>query len=238
MAWAGLGFGLYGLQLPAVLLGRPDWAAQLMTLASAVALRALGVQVVVDDSQPSEKSGTPLVHIFNHRSPCDGLVIQGVLKLPGLTSAQSYLKWVLPGYAAAARNAGAAVLDHRQPQSRLAGLMSASTLLRDHGEIMIAPNGSLLTPIEQRVSFSAWMLAQHYGGRIVPWVFRYEGLDGAVGARQKPLYLLLNRLTAPLGTIHCRRGRSSDLQLPPDPRDRDGFSRAVQAYYREHQGQR
>jgi len=187
----------------------------------------------VDDSQPSEQPGTPLVHIFNHRSPYDCLVIQAILKLPGFTTAQLHLKWVLPGYAAAARNAGSAVLDHRQPQSRLAGLMSASTLLRDHGEIMIALNGSLLTPIEERVSSSAWMLARHYGANIVPWLFCYEGIDGAVGANCKPLRLLLRRLTAPLGTIHCRRGRSSDLQLPQDPRDRDGFSRSVQAYYRE-----
>ena len=84
--------------------------------------------------------------------------------------------------------------------------MSASTLLRDHGEIMIAPNGSLVTPIEERVSPSAWMLAQHYGGRVVPWFFSYDGLEGATGARYKPLQLLLGRLTAPLGTIHCRRG--------------------------------
>jgi capsular polysaccharide export protein len=174
-----------------------------------------------------------LVHIFNHRSPYDGLVIQAVLKLPGFITAQIHLKWLLPGYAAAARNAGSAVLDHRQPQSRLAGLMSASKLLRDHGEIMIALNGSLLTPIEERVSSSAWMLAQHYGANIVPWFFCYEGIDGAVGANCKPLRLLLRRLTAPLGTIHCRRGRSSDLQLPQDPRDRDGFSRSVQTYYRE-----
>jgi capsular polysaccharide export protein len=79
------------------------------------------------------------------------------------------------------------------------------------------------------------MLAQHYGGSIVPWVFRYEGLEGAVGARRYNLLrLLLRRLTAPLGTIHCRRGRSSDLKFPQDPRDRDGFSCAVQAYYREN----
>ena len=236
LGWAALGFLLYGLQLPAVLLRRPQWAARLMTWASAVALRALGVQVVVDDSQPSEESGRPLVHIFNHRSPCDGLVIQGVLRLPGMTTAQLHLKWVLPGYAAAARNAGAAVLDHRQPESRLEGMMRASALLRDHGEIMLAPNGSLVTPIEQRVSPSAWMLAQHYGGRVVPWVFRYDALEGAVGARYKPLQLLLSRITAPLGTIHCRRGRAEDLVLPKDPRDRDGFSRAVQAYYRQAQG--
>ena len=179
----------------------------------------------------------PLVHIFNHRSPCDGLVIQGVLRMPGMTTAQLHLRWVLPGYAAAARNAGSAVLDHRQPQSRLAGMMSASTLLRDHGEIMIAPNGSLVTPIEERVSPSAWMLAQHYGGRVVPWFFSYDGLEGATGARYKPLQLLLGRLTAPLGTIHCRRGRADDLRLPADPRDREGFSAAVQQYYREQTAQ-
>ena len=84
LAWAGLGFSLYGLQLPAMLLRRADWAAALMTMASSVALRALGIQVVVDDSQPSEPAGMPLVHIFNHRSPCDGLVIQGVLRMPCL----------------------------------------------------------------------------------------------------------------------------------------------------------
>ena len=79
------------------------------------------------------------------------------------------------------------------------------------------------------------MLAQHYKGVVVPWVFRYDGLDGAVGARYKPLALLFSRLTAPLGTIHCRRGRSADLNLPKDQRDRDGFSQAVQSYYRQAQ---
>ena len=115
------------------------------------------------------------------------------------------------------------------------GMLQASTLLRDHGQIMLAPNGSLVTPIEERVSPSAWMLAQHYNGVVVPWVFRYDDLDGALGARYKPLALLLSRLTARLGTIHCRRGRSADLKLPEDPRDREGFSRAVQSYYRQAQ---
>ena len=231
LLWAALGFALYGLQLPALLLRRPDWAAGLMTLASAVALRALGVQVVVDDSQRSEEPDVPLVHIFNHRSPCDGLLIQGVLRLPGMTTAQLHLKWVLPGYAGAARNAGAVVLDHRQAESRMQGMLQASALLREHGQIMLAPNGSLVTPIEQRVSPSAWMLARHYNGRVVPWVFRYRDMDEALGAQYKPVRLLLRRLMAPLGTIHCQRGRSSDLQLPSDPKDREGFSRAVQAYY-------
>ena len=66
----------------------------------------------------------------------------------------------------------------------------------------------------------------------MPWVFRYVGMDDALGARYKPWRLLLSRLTAPLGTIHCRRGRSDDLVLPADPLDRDGFTRTVQDYYR------
>ena len=41
----------------------------------------------------------------------------------------------------------------------------------------------------------------------------------ARGARYIPWRLLLSRLTAPLGTIHCRRGRSDDLVLPADPLD-------------------
>ena len=44
-------------------------------------------------------------------------------------------------------------------------MLQASALLREHGQIMLALNGSLVTPIEQRVSPSAWMLARHYNGR-------------------------------------------------------------------------
>ena len=79
------------------------------------------------------------------------------------------------------------------------------------------------------------MLKLLTNGLVVPWVFRYDGLEGAVGARYRPLALLLSRLTAPLGTIHCRRGRSGDLILPEDSRDREGFSRAVQLYYQQAQ---
>ena len=89
---------LYGLQLPAVLLRRPDWAAlatdDLYGLGRGF-LRALGKfrwWWTTAKFAPFGRSplGMPfLVHIFNHRSPCDGLVIQRVLRMPGLTTAQS-----------------------------------------------------------------------------------------------------------------------------------------------------
>ena len=82
------------------------------------------------------------------------------------------------------------------------------------------------------------MLAQHYGlAGWCPGSSATTDWRGLFGARYKPLQLLLGRLTAPLGTIHCRRGRADDLRLPADPRDREGFSAAVQQYYREQTAQ-
>ena len=107
---------------------------------------------------------------------------------------------------------------------------------------MLSPNGSLVTPIEQRVSPSApWMLAQHYNGSHGALVVQLRLLDhmdsGLVGARYKPLQLLLGRLTAPLGTIHCRAAGPMIWFCPLIPAIGEGFSRccAGSLYYREQQ---
>jgi capsular polysaccharide export protein len=65
----------------------------------------------------------------------------------------------------------------------------------------------------------------------VPWTFSYYGLATSGRDLYRPLGLLLSRLTAPLATIHCRRGRARELQLPEQHRDRRAFAHAVQAYY-------
>ena len=49
------------------------------------------------------------------------------------------------------------------------------------------------------------------------------------------LLRLVSRIMARPSTINCYIGRSKDLDLPSDPRDREGFSRAVKLYYREQQ---
>jgi capsular polysaccharide export protein len=190
--------------------------------------------VVVDDSHPSEPAGVPLVHIWNHASPIDVLVVQAVLRLPSLTTANLHLRRVLPWFAASAANAGHGLMDHRDGASRRAALYAAARTLQQRGQVMLAPNGSLVTPIRERVSASALLLARRHGAQVVPWTFTYHGLESDAALRYSPLRLLLARLTAPLATIYCRRGRAADLPLPATgdaAADRRAFARAVQAYY-------
>lgn len=237
LGWAALLFALYGLQLLALALGRRRLAAALLVASAQAALRALGVQVVVDDSHPSEPAGVPLVHIWNHASPVDVLVVQAVLRLPSLTTANLHLRRVLPWFAASAANAGHGLMDHRDGHSRRAALYGAARTLQRHGQVMLAPNGSLVTPIRERVSASALLLARRHGAQIVPWTFTYHGLESDGSLRYSPLRLLLARLTAPLATIYCRRGRAADLPLPASgdaAADRRAFAQAVQAYYAGH----
>jgi len=231
LAWAIAYFGVYGLQLLALALGRRRLASWLLVCTAAIGLRALGVQVVVDDSQPSEQSGCPLVHIWNHESPIDVLVVQGVLKLPSITTANLHLSRIMPWFSASAANAGHALMDHRDGKSRTTALYRASRTLMDRGQVMLAPNGSLITSIRKRVSPSALLLAQKHNAQIVPWTFVYDNLPSGEATRYSPLVLLWTRLKAPLAIIYCRRGRPGDLRLPNDHCDRQAFIRAVQTFY-------
>ncbi|MBM5801363.1 MAG: capsule biosynthesis protein, partial [Cyanobacteria bacterium K_DeepCast_35m_m2_023] len=231
LGWLLCVFVIYGLQLLALALGFRRSAGWMLSLAAAAALRALGVQVVLDDSHPSEPIGTPLVHIWNHASPIDVLVVQGVLRLPSITTANLHLSRVMPWFARSAANAGHALMNHRDRGSRTAALYAASRTLAEQGQIMLAPNGSLVTSIDERVSASALLLARRHGALVVPWTFVLEGISSPAHLRYRPLRLLFSRLTAPLGTIYCRRGRAQDLSIPQGSCDASQFQAAVQAYY-------
>ncbi len=231
LGWA-LGFFLiYAAQLLALGLGRRRTAAWLLACTAAAGLRALGVQVVLDDSQPSEPEGVPLVHIWNHISPIDVLVVQAVMKLPSITTANLHMSHFMPWFAQSAANAGHALMNHKDGRSRTAALYTASRTLAERGQVILAPNGSLVTPIRERVSASPLLLARRHGALIVPWTFVQEGLPSPENLRYRPLQLVLARLTAPLGTIYCRRGRARDLALPEGHCDVGSFKAAVQAYY-------
>ncbi len=231
LVWAVGGFTLYGFQLLLLKMGRRQQSASVLSSAASLALRSLGIVVIVDDSKAVEPEGVPLIHIYNHESPFDVLVIQGALRMPSLTTATLHLGRVLLGFEQSAVNAGHGLMDHRNADSRLAGLVAASRTLEQHGELILAPNGSLMTPIQCRVSTSALLLSRRHHALIVPWLFSYRGFNDAPQLRYRPLRLLLSRLTSPIAVIHCRRGRSSDLSLPVDPGDKQGFIHAVKAFY-------
>jgi len=231
MFWLFAAFVIYALQLLVLSLGFCRSAAWMLSVASLAALRALGVNVLLDDSHPGEPDGIPLVHIWNHASPLDVLVVQGVLRLPSITTANLHLSRLLPWFSRSAANAGHTLMDHRDPSSRKAALYAASRTLADRGQIILAPNGSLVTPIAERVSASALLLARRHGALVVPWTFVLEGVSDKASFRYKPLRLVLSRLIAPVGTIYCRRGNAQDLSVPLCSCDVSQFKTAVQAYY-------
>jgi capsular polysaccharide export protein len=222
----------YALELLALGLGLRRLASRLLTSVARFGLRALGLDVIVDDSLVNGGDDQRRIHIWNHNSPFDVFAIQAYLLMPAVTTSGLHLNRLLPFFDRSASNAGHVLLDHRQPDQRRSTLWRASQVLERYGQLMIAPNGSLRTSILQRASASAYLLARRHQAIVVPWWFEYRGLEGIDAATlYQPLRLLAQRLCAPRAVLHCRQGRPEDLQLQPEERDREGFSRRVIAYY-------
>lgn len=234
VGYLGLVFVVYFVQLIALGLRKKILASNLLALGSRLALRALGVQVFVIDEANSlvEKTSQPRIYLYNHQNPLDLFVIQGYLHIPSLTTAGLHLSWIFPLFSLSALNAGHVLMNHMDPFSRGSSVHRASDVIRRYDKILIAPNGSLKTSILQRVSASALVLAKKHQAVIVPLVFSYSNLEICEKDFYNPLVILLRRLPAPKAKIECRVGLSTDLDCPADFRDREGFRRAVQAYYR------
>lgn len=235
LGWIVVCLFLYAIQLVLLGLRRKASASHCLSYASQAALRALGIRVLVDDSHLDSDEHSPVVHIYNHENPIDVLVIQGVLRLPSITTAGLHMNRFFPWFSQSASNAGHVLMDHMNSESRASAFRLASIALKEKGEVLIAPNGSLVTPISKRVSPSALLLARRYGARIVPWIFRYYHLDHASHLHYRPLNLLISRLVSPIAVIYCKQGRSDHFDTQTTPVDRVQFEQEVQSYYRNAQ---
>ncbi len=238
IGFLGLVFVVYFLQLIALGLRRKLLASSLLAFGSRLVLRALGVQVFVYDQagKSLEDRSQSCIYLYNHQNPLDLFLIQGYLRLPSLTTAGLHLGWIFPWFSLSALNAGHVLMNHRDPLSRRSAMHRASDVMKRYGRIVIAPNGSLKTSIFQRVSASALVLARKHQSLIIPCLFSYSDLDISEQYFYNPLLILVKRLPAPLAKIECRIGLSTELDCPADFCDREGFRRAVQAYYRAQQG--
>ena len=233
-----LAFVVYFFQLIALGLQQKLLASSLLALGARLVMRGMGVKVLILNEATSllKKNQQPIVYLYNHQNPLDVFVIQGYLRIPSLTTAGLHLGRVFPWFALSALNSGHVLMDHMDPFSRGSAMRRSSDVIRRYGRIIIAPNGSLKTSIFQRVSASAMVLAKKHQALIIPWFFFYSNLKISEKDFYDPLALLIKRLAAPPAKIECRVGLSTDLDLPADTRDREGFTRAVQNYYREQQG--
>ena len=230
-------FVVYLVQLLALALRQKKLASNLLALVARLVLCAMGVRVVisVQDQSFEVSKSEPIIYLYNHQNPLDVFVVQGYLRVPSITTAGLHLGLVFPWFSTSALNAGHVLMDHLNVSSRGSAVYKSSEILRRYGAIIIAPNGSLKTTILQRVSASAWVLARKHNARIVPWTFCYKNLRISEKDLYNPFKILLKRIVSRPSTIYCYLGKPTDINLPSDPRDREGFSRAVKLHYMQQQ---
>ena len=103
--------------------------------------------------------------------------------------------------------------------------------MQRHGRVLIAPNGSLVTPISKRVSASSLLLAKRFDAKIVPWKFRYYNCKISEKFNYNPIGLILSRLFSDVSTVYCKRGASDDLDIDKNSISREIYSDTIKAYY-------
>ena len=223
----GRGFATYYLQLLALACGARQSARRLLERGSQLVLSGLGVEVLME--RRVELIDRPQIHIANHGSPLDVLLVQGFFRQCSMTTAARHLGWILPFFAASARNYGHTNLDHLSSRSRLAGLRHLLRLLDRQGRLFLFPSGSLVTPITERVSGSLYVLGRRSGAVIVPWTISYRGFPRSEAAcRYRPLSLIVQRLFGPQATILCEQGAPID---PSQFADQSSLSRHIRELY-------
>ena len=217
-------------QLPLLALGYKKSASMLSSVFSRRLLKSLGVNVVVKSNFDWWMSANGYVHIYNHENPLDVFIIQGYLRLPSITTASSHLGKVLPFFDLCANNAGHILLDHMNSESRRTSVLRSFDVMSTYGQMIIAPNGSLVTSIYQRASRSPQVLARKFSTRIAPWVFRYGDIGLSRSDLYSPIAILVKRFTAPEVDITCSLWEE-DLDSIPVSLPKNLFEHAVIDFY-------
>ena len=217
-------------QFPALLIGSKKIATRLLSICSRQILKALGIKVCIRSDFDWNRPGRGFVHIWNHENPLDLFIVQGYLGLPSITTAGSHLGYVLPFFDLAASNAGHILLDHISQSSRRKSFHRSFETMSRYGQMIIAPNGSLVTSIYERVSRSPQVLARRFSTSIAPWVFVYRNLRFSTQDLYSPLSILLKRLLAPTATITCSLWRKDLEEIPYDV-PKELFEECVMDFY-------
>jgi capsular polysaccharide export protein len=209
-----LAYGLYAGHWLARLLRQPRWSAQLFEESARRCLKGLGVKVLMDRREPMTSLRAE-VHIANHESPLDVLLVHGHFAIPAVTTAQLHLRWLVPGFRHAARRYGHLLMDHRCQRSRLISLRGSQKRLASVRRLFVFPSGSLKTSIQQRFSPSVAFLARQHDALVIPWRIDYQwpNTTSKPAHLYNPIALLISRLTGLPLTVVCS-------ELPAvDPRD-------------------
>ena len=165
-------------------------ADQLFTLLSLFLLRSLGVQVIVDDSQPCERAGISTIQIFNHSSWFDMLIARSSFGMNVMFLAPKDL--------------------HVEKRQQLAG--SLAKAFAGHRHVFLPFDADSREDL-----VNLWSLAHFFKFSVVPWCFVYERKSlTCVHSTSQLLQLFLSRISSPIFLVRARRGYSSAIGFPAD----------------------
>ena len=206
-------------------------AARSLELGAEIFLKAFGIHVFMDrrDGLISNRSE---IHIANHNSLFDVLLVQGYFRMPAATTAQLHMGWLLPGFQLAAQSYGHMLLDYRCKLSRLRVLLQSRHVLQRHQKLFIFPSGSLKTSINSRFSSSVAFLARQKDALVMAWTIQYF-CDGKemVGPNEINLVkMIASRLIGPPITVICSEGRPFDSRTFSTDEE---MTKCIRSFYHE-----
>lgn len=222
-------YGFYAYHWFLRFVGFGKQADQWLEKAARRLLNALGVSVQLDRLECISGDRAE-IHIANHGSPLDMLVVQGYLRLPSVTTAHLHLRWLFPGFAAAASRYGHILLDYRSMISRFRALQSSQKVLLDRNRLFTFPSGSIQTPIDERFSKTIAFLAKQNDAVVIPWKIMYSSRIVSVKKNSfyQPIRIVLEGIFGPEILIVCSQGKPFDSR---DYASASEMTTAMQNYY-------
>ena len=213
--WFFVAVGFYAIQSCLYRIIRRRNSCPPFALASYFLLRSLGIQVIVDDSQPSSQEGFASIQVFDGSSFFKQIVAKGTFGISSLVFTSKDIRWdesSCPGKFSSAKK------------------FSISRRVRD----CFAEFKQVFMPVvpSDPVSLSNLRsIACSCHSNVVPWIFNSEsGRDLCVNSWQSLLGLFLSRLTASTFLIRAKRSPAVTADQVTDFSE-DGFRRKIISTY-------
>ncbi|MBL6742325.1 MAG: capsular biosynthesis protein [Synechococcus sp. BS301-5m-G53] len=213
LLWGGIATVFYAFYVFLSQINSSKRAEKLLALACIAAARSMGLQVIVDDSQPRESLGKKEVYVFDGLSLFDFLVARVSIGVNSsfIPDGDFIQKGIL----------------RRESSSeyREASCLSKECI-NGMGKAFFA-----VRTRSRKISLKPWFFACSSRSLIVPWFFEYDEYDfSSIHGEYSFLKLFVLRLARPALTVRSKRGCSSALGSPVDM-DEDEFLQKVEALY-------
>ena len=193
-----LALALFALKNVCVWMQWHDSADKLFSILSALLLRSLGVQVIVDDSQVCKRAGFNVIQIYDQSSWFDLLIARGSLALDISFIASEELRFERRP------SVGLLIDEGSENTNSYVGLPSRSRQIC----LSFAMNNRELVK-------NFWSVCRSSNLLIVPWIFVYENsVDFNINSVDKFLRLFYSRLASPVLLVRARRAHSSAVECP------------------------